>query len=87
MITRPHATYGDDEIARREVVYKTYENAVKNGDKNVYFIDGETFFKDFADKELCFIDTIHPNDLGFYKMVEVIEPVIKNILEGNYENN
>ena len=38
-------------------------------------------------RELCFIDTIHPNDLGFYKMVEVIEPVIKNILEGNYENN
>ena len=81
MITRPHATYGSDEIARREVVKATYENAVANGDKNVYFIDGELFFKDFKDKELCFIDTIHPNDLGFHKMAEVIEPIIKGILE------
>ena len=87
MITRPCAVYGDDEIARREVVKSTYDNAIKNGDKNVYFIDGESFFKDFEDRELCFIDTIHPNDLGFYKMAEVIEPIIKDILEVNYENN
>lgn len=87
MITRPCAVYGDDEIARREVVKATYDNAIKNGDKNVYFIDGESFFKDFEDRELCFIDTIHPNDLGFYKMAEVIEPIIKDILEVNYENN
>ncbi len=82
MMTRPYANYGKDELARKEVVYKTYKNAVDCGDKNVYFIDGETFFKDDPDKELCFIDTIHPNDLGFFKMTEVIEPVIKQILEG-----
>lgn len=85
MLTRPYANYGDEEKARKEVVRSTYENAVKNGDKNVYFIDGETYFKDFCDKELCFIDTIHPNDLGFHKMAQVIEPVIKGILEN--ENN
>lgn len=87
MITRPCAVYGESEIARRQVVRATYDNAIKNGDKNVYFIDGEDFFKDFCDRELCFIDTIHPNDLGFYKMTEVIEPVIKHILEVSYENN
>lgn len=80
MMTRPHATYGEDECARRSVVKTTYENALKNGDKNVYFIDGETFFKDDPDRELCFIDTIHPNDLGFYKMAQVVEPVIAKIL-------
>lgn len=85
MLTRPCASYMADEIARREIVKATYENAIKNGDKNVYFIDGESFFKDFCDKELCFIDTIHPNDLGFYRMAQVIEPVIKGILEN--ENN
>ncbi len=85
MLTRPYANYGKDELARKEVVKATYENAIKNGDKNVYFIDGELFFKDFSDKELCFIDTVHPNDLGFYKMAQVIEPVIKGILEN--ENN
>ena len=77
--------YGEDEQARKDVIKKTYENAIKNGDKNVYFIDGEEYFKDFLDKELCFIDTIHPNDLGFYKMAQIVEPVIKEILEN--ENN
>ena len=81
MLTRPYANYGYDEQARKEVIKHTYENALKNGDKNVYFIDGEDYFKDFADKELCFIDTIHPNDLGFHKMAQVIEPLIKRILE------
>ena len=85
MLTRPYANYGKDEYARKAVVKATYDSAVSNGDKNVYFIDGESFFKDFRDKELCFIDTIHPNDLGFHKMAEVIEPVIKDILEN--ENN
>lgn len=81
MITRPCANYGEDEYARKEVVKATYDNAVASGDKNVYFIDGELFFKDFKDKELCFIDTVHPNDLGFHKMAEIIEPVIKDVLE------
>ena len=80
MITRPTATFDDDARARRDVVKATYENAIKNGDKNVYFIDGEDFFKDFDDKEVCFIDTIHPTDLGFYKMTELIEPVVKRAL-------
>ena len=81
MMTRPAAVYGDDEKARRDIVKATYDNAVLAGDKNVYFIDGECFFKDFRDRELCFIDTVHPNDLGFYKMAEIVEPVIKSILE------
>ncbi len=81
MITRPTATFDEDARLRRDVVKKTYENAQRNGDKNVYFIDGEDFFKDFDDKEVCFTDTIHPTDLGFYKMTEVIEPIIKKALE------
>ncbi|MBQ8145991.1 MAG: hypothetical protein IJ039_04340 [Clostridia bacterium] len=81
MLTRPCANHGKDELARKEVIYSTYKNAVMQGDKNVYFIDGESYFKNDPDKELCFIDTVHPNDLGFYKMAQVIEPVIKQILE------
>lgn len=81
MITRPTATFNDDAKARRDIVKRTYENAIKNGDKNVYFIDGEDFFKDCPeDAEVCFTDTIHPTDLGFYKMTEAIEPVIKRAL-------
>lgn len=80
MMTRPAITYSDDHKARREVVRRTYENAIKAGDKNVYFIDGETFFGD-SDRELCTVDRIHPNDLGFARMAAVVEPVIKSILE------
>ena len=82
MMTRPYVHYGEDEYARKAVVKRTYENAILAGDKNVYFIDGEAFFKDDPDRELCFIDTIHPNDWGFAKMAQVVEPVIKKILEG-----
>ena len=80
MVTRPTATFDEDAKTRRDIVKATYENALKKGDTNVYFVDGEEFFKDFPDKEVCFTDTIHPTDLGFYKMAEKIEPVIKRAL-------
>lgn len=70
----------EDDVKRREVIRKTYEKAVLQGDKNVYFMDGETFFGD-KDRDICTIDTIHPNDLGFYRMAEKLAPVIRKILE------
>ncbi|MBO5286703.1 MAG: hypothetical protein J6B34_01115 [Clostridia bacterium] len=81
MMTRPCAHYGEDEKLRRSIVKRTYDNAIAKGDKNVYFIDGEDYFKDFPDSDLCFIDTIHPTDLGFCQMAQTIEPVIREILE------
>ena len=80
MLTRPHATYGEDEIARRAVVKATYDHAKAEGDENVYFIDGETYFLDYPERELCFIDTIHPNDIGFLRMADTIEPLLKKLL-------
>ena len=80
MMTRPAITYTEDHKLRRDVVKATYENALRAGDQNVYFIDGETFFGD-TDRELCTVDRIHPNDLGFVKMASVVEPIIKKILE------
>ena len=80
MMTRPKVKYNDDEKRRREIVRATYERAVASGDKNVYFLDGETFYGD-TDRELCSMDVIHPNDLGFYRMAEAIEPLINKLLE------
>lgn len=82
MMTRPAIVYGKNEKKRREIVLNTYRNALASGDKNVYFIDGEAFFGT-KDRHLCTADGTHPNDLGFYRMAEVIEPVIKKILESN----
>ena len=81
MISRPTADFDSDARTRRDIIKKTYENARENRDENVYFVDGELFFKDFYDKNVCFTDTIHPTDLGFFKMAELIEPAIKDALE------
>ena len=78
ILTMPKETY-TDEKERREIIFQTYKNAVDAGDKNVYFIDGESYFG-ATDRYCCSIDGIHPNDLGFYRMAQVIEPKIREIL-------
>ena len=65
--------------ARREVIRRTYTNAVAAGDKNVYFLDGEQFFG-LLGRDMCTVDGCHPNDLGFYRMAEAIYPVVKEAL-------
>ena len=50
----------------------------KQGDKNLYFLDGSTLLgKDFDE---CTVDGVHPTDLGFMRMADKIEPVLKKIL-------
>jgi len=79
MMTRPGFEYTPDADERIEIVRTTYENALKNGDKNVYFICGKDFF-DEKDRTLCLVDCTHPNDLGFYRMAETVYPVMKKAL-------
>lgn len=64
---------------RREVIRRTWQNAVDAGDKNVYFIDGQSLFAG-ADFDLCTVDGCHPNDLGFYRMYRKVLPVLKKAL-------
>lgn len=78
LLTRPNFDYGDAPI-RREIIRKTYQNAVEKNDKNVYFIDGEMLFGT-DNRDACTADTIHPNDLGMYRMAKCICPVIQKIL-------
>ncbi len=61
--------------ARREVIRRTYTNAVAAGDRNVYFLDGEQFFGTFG-REMCTVDGCHPNDLGFFRMAEQVYGVL-----------
>lgn len=69
---------GEDN-KRRTVIYNTYQNAVDRGDKNVYFIDGETLFGK-ENRDCCTVDGCHPNDLGFERMARVIGGVLEKIL-------
>lgn len=64
---------------RKEIIRKTYLDAIARGDKNVYFIDGATLFGK-VDRDACTVDGTHPNDLGFYRMYETILPVLRRAL-------
>ena len=78
MLSKPKVRYDEEDKAYRAVIRTTYERAKANGE-NVYFIDGETFFAG-QDADLCLLDGVHPNDLGFYRMALTIEPILKEIL-------
>ena len=64
---------------RRAVIMESYEKAKAAGDKNVHFIDGETLLA--GEHALsCTVDGGHPNDLGFYRMAQVIGTHLEKIL-------
>lgn len=81
MMSRPDVD-GDEEdsTVRRDIIRRTYENAVNSGDKNVWFVDGFTFFGEEGRAE-CTVDGTHPNALGFMRMAEKVYPVLKEVLE------
>lgn len=70
----------DEEVLniRRRIVLNTYIEAWDAGDRNVYFVDGSTFFDD--DERLCYADEVHPNDIGYLKMAEKIGFAVEQAL-------
>lgn len=74
----PDRRYETDSV-RREIIRETYAKGIKEGDKHLYFIDGETLFGTH-DREACCVDCCHPNDLGFYRMFETVLPVLARAL-------
>lgn len=74
-----------DEMTRRdkqriEIIKNTYDNARRDGDKNVYFVNSADFFtKEMRD--LYAVDNLHPNDLGQFSMAEIIFPSVKKAVK------
>ena len=73
-----------DTEKRRQIIWKTYDNARRRGDRHVYFVDGQEVFT-LAKKlglgpEACTVDGCHPNDLGFACMAQTFAEVIKQVL-------
>ncbi len=80
IMSRPKYYLTEVEDTRKNIIEKTYNNAVKNGDKNVYYIDGTTLMND----EICdngTVDGCHPTDLGFFSMADRIMPILEKILK------
>ena len=70
-LTRPDVSGCVDGEERHKIVFDTYQKAKKDGDKNVYFLSGKSFYGkknrwDFA------VDGCHPTDFGFVKMADKI---------------
>ena len=80
MLSRPDYDNAPELSKRnREVIRKTYANAIERGDKNVYFLDGESFFGTLG-RDMCTVDGCHPNDLGFYRMAEAVYGAILKVM-------
>ena len=76
-ITRPKTNYNEAEKMRREVVYKTYQDALGRGER-VYFVDGEPIL-DILGGDSGTVDGVHPNDLGFACIAKALEPIFEEI--------
>ena len=71
----------DIEANRRiNVVKNTYNKGIANGDKNLYFIHGETLIPCKL-RQYATIDTCHPNELGAYYMAKKTCEILKPLLE------
>lgn len=77
----PNAYIGgmESSITRRRVILDTYHYARDNGDKNVWFIDGESIFRG-PYEDSCTVDGAHPNDLGFSLFADAIGCVLGRAL-------
>ncbi len=84
MMSRPNLDENPPFAAlMREQVYNTYKEAVDAGDKNVWYIDGETLFGT-EDRDLCTVDRTHPTDIGFLRMAKTVEPVLRQAMSKTY---
>ena len=77
LASRPnYDTYEYNGPRRRDIIKKTYDKAVEEGDKNIYFVDGKKCFKNFM-KSGYTVDLSHPNDSGFRVMANAFEKEFK----------
>ena len=69
----------DTSRRRRDVIVSTWAHALARGDKRVYFVDGQAMFGP-RDRSMCAVDGCHPTELGFLRMADAFEPVLRAAL-------
>lgn len=67
---------------RRDVIYKTYSEAQRDGDKNVYFLDGSYAYGNTPIPDAT-VDGLHPKDESFERFASLLSPIFDLILEKN----
>ncbi len=66
-------------VKRRRAIEDTYYRARGEGDRNVFFLDGQGLFRGDL-KEECTVDTTHPSDIGMALMADGIGQLLVRIL-------
>ena len=80
ILSRPDTDRDPEDVGRRcSVILRTWENARKHGDRLVWMLEGKTLFGN-RDRDLCTVDGCHPNDIGFLRMADAMEPVLREML-------
>jgi lysophospholipase L1-like esterase len=87
-VSKPDFDNGyDASVARRRVIENTYFQALGvEGDKNVFYIDGQGLYRGYY-KEECSTDGSHPNDIGMMKMAESIGQLLERVLRGRIKED
>ncbi|MFC5528112.1 SGNH/GDSL hydrolase family protein [Cohnella yongneupensis] len=68
----------DMRLTRRKIQIDTVREFREQGDNHLFFYDGESLLgSDFAE---CTVDGVHPTDLGFWRMADHLEPVLRTYL-------
>lgn len=84
MVSRPDFIFSPTEsVKRRRIVEDSFRKARENGDKNVYYIDGDGICRG-ADEDSCSVDGTHPNDIGFMKMADSIGRTIRRAMRKGF---
>ena len=78
MITRPRSRPDSDRDARKEIIKRTYDNAVGRGDENVYILYGSDLFNGLNHEYT--IDDCHPTDLGLWHIAQGILPALRRVI-------
>ena len=78
ILPRPKYYINKEEKERAKIIQATYENAIKSGDRNVYFIDNRRLMR--LCKNEGTVDNCHCTDLGFFSMAEAVGKVMEKIL-------
>ena len=79
IMSRPKFHLTNEEELRLNVIRKTFHNAVENGDKNVYLIEGVKLMEMAGNDGT--VDNCHPTDFGFASMAKVVGDALEKILK------
>ncbi|HML49120.1 MAG TPA: SGNH/GDSL hydrolase family protein, partial [Clostridia bacterium] len=84
LVSSPNSDTLKEGTQRRAVIRATYDRALAQGDRKVYYVPGDALLgRDH--RECCRVDGTHPNDLGFMRMAETILPALAAALESPRE--